>query len=334
MALPIIDTKNKSDKKNQETSKSNKVLATDYAKNSGLKNIVNYKDGKVFVGGTEIKDFYIDADNKAHVDKDEMDTAIQKTKDSIGIKENVYDEKINKTLDEIENTPEWSYDPDKDPAYKAYSEMYHREGQRAYEDAFGKMTSLTGGYESSAAVAVAASQLNLYNSKLNDKMGELMENSYERYSDNLKGKRDYLSTLNELDDNLDRENETKFNLYNDASDADEKRTLYEAYTKYINANKLKKDNYDTSVYETERDTEIQSKRIELALDGATSRGYFTDEEAQILGIKKKDDGTYPSPYYADVQKAIEEWYGIGKQMMQDEVDAKTLAAIKKAWNGA
>ena len=332
MTLPEIDKKNNTNK--DKPKNNNKVIATDYAKASGLKNLVNFKGGKVFVGGQEIKDFYIDSDNKAHVDKDEMDAAIQKTKESIGIKENVYDEKINKTLDEIENMPEWSYDPEKDPAYKAYSEMYHREGQRAYEDAYGKMTSLTGGYESSAAIAVAASQLNLYNAKLNDKVGELMENSYERYSDNLQEKRDYLSTLNDLDDNLDRENETKINFYNDAVDADEDRTLYEAYTKYINENKLKKDNYDTSVYQTERDTKIQSDRIETALKGATSRGYFTNEEAEILGIQKKADGTYPSPYYADIQKAIEMWYGIDKQKMQDKIDAETLAAIKRAWYGA
>ncbi len=334
MALPIIDTKNKPDKKDQQNYKGNKVLATDYAKNSGLKNIVNYKDGKVFVGGTEIKDFYIDADNKAHVDKDEMDTAIKNIKNSVGIEENVYDEKINKTLDEIENTPEWSYDPENDPAYKAYSEMYHREGQRAYEDAYGKMTSLTGGYESSAAVAAAASQLNLYNAKLNDKVGELMENSYERYSDGLEGKIDYLSTLNDLNAQQQKENENAYGRYNDASDADMERTLYEAYTRPLNENKLKRDNYDTSVYETERDTKIQSDRIDLALKGATSRGYFTDEEAQILGIKKKEDGTYTSPYYTDIQKIKEEWYGIGKQKMQDEVDANTLAAIKKAYYGA
>ena len=332
MTLPEIDKKNNTNK--DKPKNNNKVIATDYAKASGLKNLVNFKGGKVFVGGQEIKDFYIDSDNKAHVDKDEMDAAIQKTKESIGIKENVYDEEINKTLDEIENMPEWSYDPEKDPAYKAYSEMYHREGQRAYEDAYGKMTSLTGGYESSAAIAAAASQLNLYNAKLNDKVGELMENSYERYSDNLQEKRDYLSALNDLDDNLDRENETKINLYNDAVDADEDRTLYEAYTKYINENKLKKDNYDTSVYETERDMEIQSKRIDLALDGAYKRGYFTDEEAQILGIKKKEDGTYPSPYYTNIQKIAEEWYGIDKQKMQDKIDAETLAAIKRAWYGA
>ncbi len=334
MALPIIDTKNKPDKKNQETSKSNKVIATDYAKTSGLKNIVNFKGGKVFVGGTEIKDFYIDSDNKAHVDKDEMDAAIKNTKDSIGIKENVYDEKINQTLDEIENTPEWSYDPEKDPAYKAYSEMYHREGQRAYEDTYGKMTSLTGGYESSAAVAAAASQLNLYNSKLNDKIGELMENSYERYANELAGKNDYLSTLNELDTQQQKKNEAKINQYNDAVEADEKRTIDEAYTKPLYENKLKKDNYDTSVYETERNTEIQSKRIELALDGAYKRGYFTDEEAQILGIKKKDDGTYPSPYYANMQKIAEEWYGIKKEIMQDTINAEVFAAIQKKLYGA
>ena len=90
MTLPEIDKKNNANK--DKPKNNNKVIATDYAKGSGLKNLVNFKGGKVFVGGQEIKDFYIDSDNKAHVDKDEMDAAIQKTKDSIGIKENVYDE--------------------------------------------------------------------------------------------------------------------------------------------------------------------------------------------------------------------------------------------------
>lgn len=324
-------------KKNTSSGKKEKRLATDYAKNSGLKNSVNYKEGKVYVGGKEMEDFYVDGEGKAHVNKEEMDKAIEETKDNIGIKENVFDERINNTLSDIENTSDWSYNPEKDPAYVAYRDMYQREGQRAYEDAYSKMSSLTGGYESSAAVSSGAQQLNYYNSMLNDKLTELMEQSYDRYNEDREFKRGYLSDLTELDELQNEKNNDLYQRYNEAVEADEARTLYEAYTRHMNQNALERDNYDTSVYQSERETELENDKTELmenVYTNAYNRGYFTDEEAQILGIKRQGNGEYPSPYSGEVRRAIEMWNGIEKEKTQSEIDYETAAAIKRAYYGA
>lgn len=317
----------------KKSTQKNKRLATDYASSSGLKNTVNFKDGKVYVGGKEMKDYHIDGDSKAHVDKDEMDNAISELKDSIGIEENKYDEKISNAVEDIENTEDWSYNPEEDPAYRAYREMYHREGQRAYEDAFGQMAALTGGYESSAAVTAGAQQLNYYNSQLNDKLGELAEKSYERYADDIDNKHKYLSGLLDLDEAQTEKNKMLYDRFNEATDADIDRTIYEAYTRRMNANELERDKYDTENYEYYRSLEgeeqladIMSKRAETAYKNAYNRGYFTAEEAQILGIEPNANGAYPSPFAAEVQRELDLWNTVGKA----EVDYETQAAIRKA----
>ena len=317
-----------------------KRLATDYAKNSGLKGAVNFKDGKVYVAGKEMEDFSIDGDGKAHVDVDEMDTAISEAKENMGIKENAYDGKINSALRDIEDTPDWSYVPDRDPAYTAYREQYMREGQRAYEDAFAKMTSLTGGYESSAAVTAGAQQLNYYNQQLNDELPELMKNSYDRYKSETEQKYNYLGSLIDLDEVQTEKNNFIYDRYNEAFDADMERTIYEAYTRYKNSLDLEmeqaeidKTNAETeqtkqSLTSVEQSEKIRSTQIKNAIEAASVRGYFTDAEAAVLGIKKGSDGAYPSPFSGEVQKQLELWNSVGKQ----ETRYKTDEAIRKAWN--
>ena len=313
--------------------KKGKRLATDYAKGSGLKNSVNFKDGKVYVAGKEMEDFYVDGEGKAHVDAEDMDSAISDAKKSMGIRENVYDEKISYGLSDIENTEDWSYVPDKDPAYIAYRDQYYREGQRAYEDAYAQMTALTGGYESSAAVTAGAQQLNYYNSQLNDKIPELMENSYDRYQDDIEQKYNYLGSLIDLNKVQTEKNNYIYDRYNEAVDADMERTLYEAYTRHKNALDLEKDKVEIEkeqmgVDVLEEVESYHSKQIKNAIDRASVRGYFTDEEAQILGLKKGSDGEYPSPFSGEVQRELELWNTVGKEQERFKVDQ----AIRKARN--
>ena len=323
----------------KNNSKKGKKLATDYVKESGLKNGVNFKDGKVYVFGREMKDFYVDGENKAHVDTEEMDKAISDAKESMGIKENAYEKKISYALSDIEDNGDWSYVPDQDPAYIAYRDQYMREGQRAYDDAYAQMTSLTGGYESSAAITAGAQQLNYYNEKLSDKIPELMENSYDRYQDDLERKYNYLGSLIDLDKVQTEKNNYIYDHYNDAADADMERTLYEAYTRHKNELDLEKDRVEIEKDKVETEKEkmgldvledqedLLTKQIKNAIQSASVRGYFTDEEAELLGLKKGSDGEYPSPFSGEVQREIEMWNSIGKTKEQ----FKTNEAIRKAW---
>lgn len=305
--------------------KSEKRLATDYLKGSGFNNFVNFKGGKVFVGGKEMKDVYIDADNKAHVDKEELDSAIEQSKRDMGIKEGVYDQRIEDTIFDIESTGEWQYNPEKDSAYKAYRDKYQREGKLAFEDAYAKMSALSGGYESSAAVTAAAQQLNLYNDKLNEKTAELMEISYKRYQDGVTNKREHLSSLLEAQKLQNEANNDIYQRYNDAQEADMERTIYEAYTRHKNALDLENDEKGLDIAKQSED--IRRAKIQNAYDAACIRGYFTPEEAQILGIEKNSRGEYPSPFSGEVKREIELWNSIGKE----KESYKTNEAIRKAW---
>ena len=56
-----------------------------------------------------------------------------------------------------------------------------REGNRAYQDAYAQAAAMSGGYGSSIAATAGGQQLNYYQQQLNDRVPELMQNSYNRY---------------------------------------------------------------------------------------------------------------------------------------------------------
>ena len=77
---------------------------------------------------------------------------------------------------------DFSYDPETDASYKAYTKQYTRNMQRATEDTLGKYAGMTGGMPSTAAMG-AAVQAGAYEmSKLSDKIPELEQMAYQRWA--------------------------------------------------------------------------------------------------------------------------------------------------------
>ena len=95
-------------------------------------------------------------------------------------------EEINNLQDKIVNS-KFDYDPYTDPSYKAYADMYRREGDRASKSTLADVATAQGGV-SSYAGAAAQQASNYYAQQLTDKIPTLEQLAYEKYSDDLNNK--------------------------------------------------------------------------------------------------------------------------------------------------
>ncbi len=87
----------------------------------------------------------------------------------------------DKLLEELLNMKPFEFDLNADALYRQYRDFYSRQGEEAAADAFGKATTLTGGYANSYAQTVAAQTYDDYMLALQDKGLEIYENAYDRY---------------------------------------------------------------------------------------------------------------------------------------------------------
>lgn len=183
------------------------VRLTDYVSNTQLPFSVNYQNGMVSVGGQMIQPAFV-LDGKAYVDRSALDAAVAKAQDAAGIqnKQDIwqkYDDRYGgmyeDLADRLYNREAFSYNPETDPAYEAYRDMYMREGDRAMRDAMGAAQAASGGYMNSAAATAAAQQNNYYTQQLNDRVPELMQFAYQRYADDFTRDRQALSDIMGLD---------------------------------------------------------------------------------------------------------------------------------------
>lgn len=81
------------------------------------------------------------------------------------------------------NRKDFEYNAETDPLYAQYRKQYTREGQRATADAVGQTAAASGGMPSSYTATAAAQAGNYYASQLTDKIPELYQLAYQKYSD-------------------------------------------------------------------------------------------------------------------------------------------------------
>ena len=95
-----------------------------------------------------------------------------------------YDDKLDKLYSELDDyTKKFSYKYESDPAYKAYRDVYEKEGDLAYDRALAKNALRTGGVSNTDAQSAAIQAKNYYSSLLASKIPELYKAAYERYMD-------------------------------------------------------------------------------------------------------------------------------------------------------
>lgn len=334
--------------------------ATSYAAASGLSNAARWSDGKLMIGGNQVPVKYVDNDGKAYAAKSDMDAAIDAYRKQSGIVGNQeiynnwnekYGGRIEDALQAILNREKWSYNAEDDPAYRAYRDAYTREGNRAYQNAYAQMAANTGGYGSSAGMTAAGQQMNYYMQQLNNRIPELMQNSYNRYMNEQElnraalqslmnvGQSDYSKQYQANRDSISDVNAANYYDYLRDKDARDYNRSVETedrlwdYNKQLYADKVLQSKYDTSRYEQNADLDLQSKQIAsqlAAMQGILSRYTYTPDtpisarDAQMAGITPKADGTYPTARelqenYARLNAAAQlmEWNEYGKPQMMD-----------------
>lgn len=319
------------------------VTATDYAAQTGVSNLVQWNGNTLSVGGVTVNPVTITADGKAIVRTSDIDKALGQWKTNTGYKSNAdvvsewqnkYGDRIDQHLnDKILNRKEWSYDPNTDPAYQAYKAQYQREGNRAMQDAIASMSGNTGGMANSAAMTAGAQQANYYNQQLTDKIPELMNDSYNRYTNDYNMNMQALDALIGVGDNSYNKNYTAardtINDLNNAYDKNYNRNMTERewldnhainqqnmrlneyalqkeaenskyYDKnaFENSEKLKYDNILTQTNINANNLANEQTAFNNAYERARKRNGYTDADAQVVGVSADAD-----PYQADYDYA-------------------------------
>ena len=89
---------------------------------------------------------------------------------------------IDDTVSGILNRPKFSYDVNADALYGQYKDRYVNLGQQAMADTMGQAAKLTGGYGNSNAQMVGQQAYQGYLQALTDKIPELAQLAYQRYT--------------------------------------------------------------------------------------------------------------------------------------------------------
>ena len=181
------------------------VAARDYVTSKGYSGIVNWDGENALIGGEVIKPAYVE-NGISFIPRSVVDNAIYITEERNGIMssdeiDRLYNRKygyaIEDALEAVLDRDAFSYDPDNDVAYQAYRDQYLREA----EDAFRRVlndnnTSVTGA--SGAVLSEAMYMRDNAIRQLTDKIPELVEDAYERYSDETQRLYDDLDKLYEM----------------------------------------------------------------------------------------------------------------------------------------
>lgn len=99
-----------------------------------------------------------------------------------------YEAEIKGLLSDISNRKGFSYDMNEDKMYQQYRDQYIREGKRAMKDTAAQTAALTGGYGSTYGAIAAQQGYDNYLAGLNDRVPQLEQMAYGRYTDELADK--------------------------------------------------------------------------------------------------------------------------------------------------
>ena len=93
-----------------------------------------------------------------------------------------YQQQLDDLYAQITGRKPFSYDAEGDALYQQYKQQYQSLGKQAMQDTMGQAAALTGGYGSSYGQAVGQQQYDAYLRQLTDKIPELAQNAYSRYT--------------------------------------------------------------------------------------------------------------------------------------------------------
>ena len=93
-----------------------------------------------------------------------------------------YTQQLESLYDKVMNRDKFSYDVAGDPLYQQYKNQYAQRGELAMQDTIGNAAALTGGYGNSWAATAGNQAYQAYLQRLTDKVPELYESAFGRYT--------------------------------------------------------------------------------------------------------------------------------------------------------
>lgn len=127
-----------------------------------------------------------------------------------------YGGSIQKTLDDILNRKQFSYDFNEDALYQNYKDQYALMGKQAAANAAAANAALTGGYGSSYGASAAAQANQQYMTQLNDVIPELYQLALDRYNNETNDLYNRYNILNSEDEkDYGRYRDTRKDLVSD-----------------------------------------------------------------------------------------------------------------------
>ena len=105
---------------------------------------------------------------------------------------------INRILSNLQSN-KFSYDAQKDPIYKQYSEAVNKSAERATSDTLSKAAKMTGGMPSTYAITAAQGAGDVYRQKTDEIIPELYQLAYSMYADGRNDDYTRINLLRELD---------------------------------------------------------------------------------------------------------------------------------------
>lgn len=206
-----------------------------------------------------------------------------------------YEAEIQGLLSDISNRKGFSYNMNEDPMYQQYRDQYIREGQRAMKDTAAQTAALTGGYGSTYGAIAAQQGYDNYLAGLNDRVPQLEQMAYGRYTDELADKYNQLGAYQTEENRLYGQYMDALGQYNT-----DRNFAFGSMQAAMDQNNHENE-FDRSLFESDRNyglTEEQWKfqQQQQAIENALSTGDYS--KLQELGF----DISYLK-YMQDMEKA-------------------------------
>lgn len=206
-----------------------------------------------------------------------------------------YEAEIQGLLSDISNRKGFSYNMNEDPMYQQYRDQYIREGQRAMKDTAAQAAALTGGYGSTYGAIAAQQGYDNYLAGLNDRVPQLEQMAYGRYTDELADKYNQLGAYQTEENRL-------YGQYMDAlgQHNTDRNFAFNSMQQAMSQNNYENE-FDRNLFESDRNyglTEEQWKfqQQQQAIENALSTGDYS--KLKELGF----DISYLK-YMQDLEKA-------------------------------
>lgn len=215
--------------------------------------------------------------------------------------DDTYDREMQSLYEKIMNREAFSYDLSGDMLYRQYSDSYIRQGRLAMQHTMGQATALTGGYGSSYAQAVGQQQYDAYLQSLNDIVPDLYQMALSHYNAEGESLADQYAMLGDLRDNAYQTYQNELDAYNQHISGlqEQADTLFNRGYESWKTRQEMQTAADNEAYDRQQDAyKRQQDTYDRVVDTITTLGYIPTELLAEAGMSQAEAKKWLNYYYA------------------------------------